>query len=151
LIPFAFYIGILVISRLIKADPLVMQLTVILIRWGMFLAVINLIRLLLDFNNKVLGYMAKASYPIYLFHHPVIIALGYFYVKNPVFDSTIPGFFFLLIVSLIITYSLYELLINRNRIGSFLFTGTPLNEKHDKPGKKEKKSTVIVGETSPVT
>lgn len=78
---------------------------------------------LLNYTNPLLKYMANASYPFYILHHPVIIFLGYFYLNYFNHGKFISDFILLCLISILLTYLLYHILVKSNSLGKFLFTG----------------------------
>lgn len=73
----------------------------------------------LNFDNPVLKYCNQAALPLYLLHHPILIALGYYTVK---LDIGITEKF--LIVSagtFLMTVFLYEYIIKRSKLLRILF------------------------------
>lgn len=92
-------------------------------RYYSLLIVINLLQRFLNKENKVIDYMAKSSYGVYIFHQPVIVVLGYIYIK---YYSNIPpyiGFIAVLTASIIFTYLIEWVLIKKTKLGKFLFNG----------------------------
>ena len=90
-------------------------------RYYSLILVIYLLHKFLNKENKIIDYMAKSSYGVYIFHQPIIVVLGYIYVK---YYSDIPpfvGFLTVLIASIILTYLIEWAVIRKTRIGRFLF------------------------------
>jgi glucans biosynthesis protein C len=100
----------------------------ILLMWLSTLSVIIFIKKLLDKKIKIANYLAQASYPVYLFHHPIIIIVSYYFLKTQLKTSVYTGYTIVCFTSLIFTYAAYELLIKRNNIGAFIFSGKNLKK-----------------------
>ncbi len=96
----------------------------IILRWIMTLGVLSLLKMFLNYGRPALDYLSEASYPVYLFHQPVIVAVTYFYVNSEIALPSMVGYFIVCLTSLILTYLAYEIIVRRNRVGAFLFTGT---------------------------
>ena len=93
------------------------------LRWIMTLGVLSLLKLFLNRMNPVLRYLSEASYPVYLFHHPIIVAVAYVYVSYSLPMPAIAGYAIVSVMSLILTYLSFEIIIRRSQIGALLFTG----------------------------
>ena len=76
--------------------------------WIGVLALLGAGRHLLDFTNRFAAYLGAASYPVYIIHAPILVAVAFYVVmlKIP------PGLQFALIVvlSLLLTFACYEIL-----------------------------------------
>lgn len=93
------------------------------LRWGSTTVVLVALKHWLDRSNPVLRYAGDQSYPVYLFHQPVVIALGALLLGIPELKSAWPGYSVLLGASFVLTYLSVEFLVRRSRLGSLLFTG----------------------------
>jgi glucan biosynthesis protein C len=102
----------------------ILELFDILLRWILTLGVLSLLRRVLNRRTGFLSYLSGASYPVYLFHQPIIIAVSYFYVGSSLSLSTYNGYALVCAASLVLTYLSYEIFVRRSGIGSFLFTGS---------------------------
>jgi glucans biosynthesis protein C len=98
-------------------------------RWTFMFLIINIVKATLNYSNRFLKYIADASYPFYILHQPIIVVIGYFYVKDMFFNSILLNYIFMVIVCISLTYLVYELAIRRNKIGTILFTGVFPNSK----------------------
>jgi peptidoglycan/LPS O-acetylase OafA/YrhL len=98
-------------------------LLAISLKWMMMIVVINLIKIFLNYSSNFLKYISDASYPFYILHQPVIILIGFFYVKHMFFESILLNYLFLVIVCILATYAVYEIIIRHSKIGTLLFTG----------------------------
>ena len=76
-------------------------------------------RRLLDFSNRFLRYFSKASYPFYIIHQTVIIAIGYYVVRLNI--GVWPKFFIIAVCALAVTLALYHLVIKRTAVTRLLF------------------------------
>ncbi len=75
-------------------------------RWLVIIGLLGLARRLLNRPSRALGYLAEASYPVYILHQTVIVALGFYLVG---FDVALPVQWTLLLVSSVgITFLWYE-------------------------------------------
>lgn len=95
----------------------------ILCKWVGTIAVLGLIRQCLNYQNPLMRYMSDASYPVYLFHQPLIILIGFFLVTRMPSLNPYVGYLTLCLLAIILTYGVNELLIRRSKTGRFLFTG----------------------------
>lgn len=95
----------------------------VILRWILTLGVLSLLKLFLNSGNATLSYLSGASYPVYLFHQPIIVAIAYIYVAMSISLPVVFGYMVVCITSLLLTYFFYEIIIRRNKIGTFLFTG----------------------------
>ena len=89
----------------------------------MTISVLGVLRIFLNKGRKALTYLSGASYPVYLFHQPIIVVLAYHYVKWRVNLPAELGYVLLCLLTVILTYAGYEIIVRRNRVGTFLFTG----------------------------
>jgi peptidoglycan/LPS O-acetylase OafA/YrhL len=92
-------------------------------RYFSLILVLGLLYRFLNKPNRVLTYMSESSYTVYLLHQPLIVMVGYYYVKHFLLPSPWLGYLLVLTVSTILTYSLDYLLVRSNRWGKFLYTG----------------------------
>jgi glucan biosynthesis protein C len=92
-------------------------------RYYSLLFVIYLLNRFLNKENKVIDYMSKSSYGVYILHQPIIIVVGYIYLKY--FNGVSPyvGFISVLSASIILTYLIEWALIKKTKLGKFLFNG----------------------------
>ncbi len=75
--------------------------------WLFILAILALGRRYLNFNGKVTTYLSKSSFGIYLFHQSWIVITAFFVFK--VIDGPTLQIPLILLLSIILTYSTYEL------------------------------------------
>lgn len=92
--------------------------------WFWVMAWLGLGRKYLNFNHPLLRYASVASYPFYLLHPPVLIAIGFYVVQWNAGIMT--KFWLICIASLLGTSVLYEVLIRRYNLPRFLFGLKPL-------------------------
>ena len=90
-----------------------------LITWFCLIAVLGYGKQLLTFSNRFLRYANEASYPVYILHQTVIVALAYLIVRWPVGVGL--KFVTLVLSSLAITTLLYEIFAARTNATRFLF------------------------------
>jgi glucan biosynthesis protein C len=100
-----------------------------LLRWLLTLGVLGFLRMGLDRSNRTLRYLSEASYPVYLFHQPFIVALSFYLVHSSYPYSAWTGFALVSLGSLMFTYLAYEVVVRRNRLGAFLYTGVPFRRR----------------------
>lgn len=87
--------------------------------WLLCLAAIGLAVAYLDRPWRGLAYLAEASYPTYILHQTVIVAIGFYLVS--VLPQPLLSWMILTAASIAVTYTLYELLVRRWRLMRFLF------------------------------
>lgn len=75
--------------------------------WISILALLGLAKRYLNFNNSTTQYLARASFPIYLFHQTILVIVSYFVLKLSVI-AEIQGLM-ICIISLLITLVCYEI------------------------------------------
>ena len=93
--------------------------------WLWIVALLGLARRYLNFNNSVLQYATQASYPFYILHQTIVVAIAFYVVHWHI--SIMSKFIIISTASLIATIFVYELLVKRNNIPRFLF-GLKLSE-----------------------
>lgn len=124
LVPLSIHLGPLAIdSDRSPAQVLIVTAMDVVIRWLATVGVVGLLRLLLNRRFVLLDYLSDVSYPVYLFHHPVIIVIAYAYVTLQLHLPTGAGYALVCAASLITTYLSVELFVNRTTATSLLFTG----------------------------
>ena len=101
----------------------------VLTGWTGALALLGAGRHLLNFSNAVTTYLSAASYPVYIIHHAVLVAVAYYLIAVPV----PPGVQYMLIVllSLLMTFACYEI-IRRIPVVRVLF-GIAGQKKEEEP------------------
>lgn len=125
---FAVLFILLIISYILSARlsgivPYTNTLLDTLPRYFSLILVLGLLYRLLNKPNRVLTYMSESSYSVYLLHHPVIVVIGYHYVRHFELQSPLLGYVLVLTASVIVTYAIDYLLVRSTRWGKFLFTG----------------------------
>jgi peptidoglycan/LPS O-acetylase OafA/YrhL len=95
--------------------------------WCWVVALLSLGRSHLNFNHPILRYANEASYPIYLLHQSIIVAIG-FYVVNWDIDIFYK-FFIISTFGLMFTLVVYELVVRRFNFIRFCFGLKPLAPK----------------------
>jgi len=93
--------------------------------WFWVVALLGLGRRYLNFNNRVLQYANEASYPFYILHQTIVVAIAFYVVRWNI--SIIEKFFIISTASLVATIFLYELLVKRINVVRFLFGLKPIN------------------------
>lgn len=87
--------------------------------WCWVMALLSLARSHLNFNHWLLQYASEASYPFYLLHQTVIVAVG-FYVVNWQIEIS-QKFIIISSGAIMLTLGLYELIIRRFNFVRFCF------------------------------
>lgn len=75
--------------------------------WICILAILGIGKRLLDFSNKLTQYFVKASFPIYIFHQSILIAVGYYVLKLT--DIIALQVALIILISFIATMVFYEI------------------------------------------
>ncbi len=75
-------------------------------------AILGYARAWLQHGNKVLSYANEAVYPFYILHQTVIIIIGYYVVHTT--DTILGKFWFVAVLSLLVSLAIYELFIRTN-------------------------------------
>lgn len=91
--------------------------------WILTIGVLGFLRLRMGRSSHTLTYLSDASYPVYLFHQPIVVAIGFFVVNSSFPISNWTGFALVSILALALSHLVYLFLVRRNRFGSFLYTG----------------------------
>jgi len=89
------------------------------ITWCSLVAIMGYGKRLLNFTNRFLKYQSEASYPVYILHQTVIIAIGYFVIRWKL--GVLPKFVIVVVGSLLVTFAIYEILVKRTNLTRFLF------------------------------
>lgn len=92
--------------------------------WCWVMALLGYGRRWLNRDHAVLRWAREASYPFYVLHQTVIVAVAYYVVQTP--ESVLAKFLFTSVVSLAITLGIYETLVRPYRVTRWLFGMTPL-------------------------
>jgi len=82
-------------------------------------------------SGKILKYAGEASYPIYILHQTVIIAIAYFVVPWTMAIGL--ELAMIVISSLVVTVVIYDLLVKRTNVTRFLFGMKPLKKAVSSP------------------
>jgi len=92
--------------------------------WCWILVIMGLGARFLNFKNRALEYLNRASYPLYLLHFTVISIAGYYLTDsypNLRYAPKAIEFFILSIMSFILSIAIYDLFIKRTKVGRFIF------------------------------
>ena len=87
--------------------------------WCWVLLVLSLARSHLNFKSRLLQYANEASYPFYILHQTVVVAIGFYVVQWDM--GVLEKFIVISTGSLLATIATYELLIRRINLIRFLF------------------------------
>ena len=98
-----------------------------MVSWCCLIAILGYGKQYLNFTNRFLKYQNEASYPVYILHQTVIIAIGYFVIRWTM--GVFPKFIIIVVGSLAVTFALYEILVKRTNLTRFLFGMRPLKKK----------------------
>jgi peptidoglycan/LPS O-acetylase OafA/YrhL len=93
------------------------------VSWCCLIALLGYGKQFLNFTNRFLKYHSEASYPVYILHQTVIIAIGYFVIRWEM--GVFLKFFVIVASSLAVTFALYEVLVKRTNLTRFLFGMRP--------------------------
>ncbi|MDZ8189049.1 MAG: hypothetical protein RMX96_29915 [Nostoc sp. ChiSLP02] len=116
------------IRKAVRIDPVAPDLAVLSTvpkDTPIVVALVGLGQKYLSFNNSILQYASQASYPFYLLHQTVLVAVAFYTVQ---WNLGI-GEKFLIIssASILLTGGLYKLLIKRINISRYLFGLKPID------------------------
>jgi glucan biosynthesis protein C len=73
----------------------------------------------LNRKHKWLAYMNEAAFPVYILHQTILVVIGYYVIRLEM--GIIPGFILIMILTFICSVLIYELMIKRIPIISWLF------------------------------
>lgn len=91
--------------------------------WSWVLTGIGYGKKYLNKRHKVLDYVNQAVYPFYILHQTVIVVLVYYVVQSP--ETILMKYLFTVIVTFIVTMSIYHLFIRPFPVMRFLFGMKP--------------------------
>lgn len=91
--------------------------------WSWVLTGVGYGKKYLNKPHKVLDYVNQAVYPFYILHQTVIVILVYYVVQTT--DSILMKYLFIVLVTFVITMSIYHLLIRPFGVMRFLFGMKP--------------------------
>ena len=92
--------------------------------WFWLMAILGLGHRYLTADNRVLRYARDASYPFYILHQTVIVAIGFYVVQWTA--GVLPKYLFIVVCSLVVSVVLYDLVVRRTNVTRFLFGMKPL-------------------------
>jgi glucans biosynthesis protein C len=95
--------------------------------WFWVMALLSLGQSHLNFNHPILRYASEASYPIYLLHQSIIVAIGFYVVNWNL--NILQKFLIVSTFGLALTLVVYELMIRRFNSIRFCFGLKPLAPK----------------------
>ena len=93
--------------------------------WCWVLLALSLARSHLNFKSRLLQYANEASYPFYILHQTILVAIGFYVVQWNI--GVLEKFIVISTESLLATLVIYELLIRRININRFLFGLKPIS------------------------
>ena len=77
------------------------------VKWACILAILGLGRHFLNFTNSITTYLAKASFPVYIFHQSWLVAVAYYAFR--ITDHSFLQVLLILSSSILLTFINYEL------------------------------------------
>lgn len=92
--------------------------------WFWLMAILGLGHGYLNADNGVLRYARDASYPFYILHQTVIVAIGFYVVQWTA--GVLPKYLVIAVCSLVVSIALYDLLVRRTNVTRFLFGVKPM-------------------------
>jgi glucans biosynthesis protein C len=91
----------------------------VLAPWFFLVAILGYGRRFLSFTNRRLEYAAQASYPVYILHQTVIVAVAFFVVQWQTGPAA--KFVAIVVLSLLTSLLVYDALVRRVNVLRFLF------------------------------
>jgi len=92
--------------------------------WFWLMAILGLGQRYLNADNRVLRYARDASYPFYILHQTVIVAIGFYVVGWTA--GVLPKYLVIAVCSLVVSIGLYDLIVRRTNVTRFLFGMKPM-------------------------
>ncbi len=77
----------------------------------------------MNFHNKFSNYLTRASFPVYILHMPILVAVGFFVLKLPI--GVAGQFLLTILISSILTFLIYEIIKKIPVIRFFLGIAKP--------------------------
>jgi glucan biosynthesis protein C len=93
-------------------------------RWSWTFVVLIALRNWANRPSALLRSMSDQSYPVYLFHHPIVVACGAAWVWWAPGTNPWLGYCVVVLASIGLTYGAVHWVVGRSRLGSWLFTGS---------------------------
>ncbi|MFN2272373.1 MAG: acyltransferase, partial [Anaerolineae bacterium] len=87
------------------------------------IAILGFGRRWLSRGSRLLSYLSEASYPFYILHMPINTIVGYFVIQWPVGIAI--KYLVINVVTILATYTVYEVLVKRTQVTRFLFGMKP--------------------------
>ena len=81
-------------------------------------SIIGFSSLYLNSNNRLLRYLNKSAFPVYIIHQPILLVLAYFIV--PIVKSTLLAMVLIIVLSFIATFLTFELIKRIKILNIFL-------------------------------
>jgi len=91
--------------------------------WFWMIAILSAGMKYLSFSSSLLRYVREASYPFYVLHQTVLIAIGFHVMRWD--TSVMPRYLTLVVATVIATTVIYDLVVRRTRVTRFLFGMKP--------------------------
>lgn len=80
----------------------------VLTGWTGALALLGTGRHLLNFSTAATTYLSAASYPVYIIHHAVLVAVAYYLIAVPV--APVVQYTLIVLITLLVTFACYEII-----------------------------------------
>jgi glucans biosynthesis protein C len=88
-------------------------------RWSWTFAIVGLGRRYAMKDSKILRYASNAAYPFYIIHFLMLSIISFFVIQLPL-DAT-SMYAIIVPATILATFTAYDLLVRRNKVGRFLF------------------------------
>ena len=98
---------------------IIFQFLLSLSTWCWVIVILNLARQFLNKKKSLKGYLNEASYPIYILHMTFVVPVAFYIVQWQA--GVMVKFFFIVLISSIGIFLVYDLLIKRFNLTRFLF------------------------------
>ena len=109
--------------------------------WFFLVALLGYGRRLLNFTNGFLKYVGEASYPWYILHQTVIVAIGFYVVQ---WGAGVPvKYVTILVASFVATVAVYDLVVKRTNVTRFLFGMRPKKKRPEAPAPRREETTAL--------
>uniref|UniRef100_UPI002729B53A hypothetical protein n=1 Tax=Sulfitobacter sp. TaxID=1903071 RepID=UPI002729B53A len=96
----------------------------------------------LNFSNRFLRYSGEASYPVYILHQTVIVAIGFYVVQLS--TNILVKYLAILFSAILITFVLYDLLVKRTNLTRSLFGMRLIKKQAEVPLTSKEETAVLM-------
>ena len=118
-----FTIWLILSNRRVQFPLWVGLLTRSVVTWCSLIAILGYGKQFLSFTNRFLNYQGEASYPVYILHQTIIVAIGYFVIRWQLHLGL--KFVVIVVASVLTTFGIYEIFVKRTNFTRFLFGMRP--------------------------